>query len=85
MRMNLSHRIRRAAGTIGAAVLLSGVFATAASAVDVDILPDLVYGHKDGLAMTLDVIKPRTNANGAAIVYMVSGGWVSQWAPTRPT
>jgi acetyl esterase/lipase len=42
-----------------------------------------VYGHKDGLAMTLDVIKPKTGANGAAILYMVSGGWVSTWSPPQ--
>jgi acetyl esterase/lipase len=58
--------------------------AGAASALDVEILPDLVYGHKDGLAMTLDVLKP-ANANGAAILYMVSGGWVSRWSPPQQT
>src|SRR6478736_4131218 len=57
--------------------------AVRASAADVEILPDLVYGHKDGLAMTLDVIKPKTGANGAAILYMVSGGWVSTWSPPQ--
>jgi len=57
--------------------------AAAASSTDVEILPDLVYGHKDGLAMTLDVLKPATGANGAAILYMVSGGWVSRWAPPQ--
>ena len=45
------------------------------------ITPDVVYGHKDGLAMTFDVIKPKTDANGAAIIYMVSGGWVSTFTP----
>ena len=55
--------------------------AARATAADVEILPDLVYGHKDGMALTLDVLKPRTGANGAAIVYMVSGGWVSRWTP----
>jgi acetyl esterase/lipase len=59
------------------------LFAGMASALDVEILPDLVYGHKDGLAMTLDVLKPTAGANGAAILYMVSGGWVSRWAPPQ--
>jgi acetyl esterase/lipase len=69
---------------IGFAVLLSvGVTSRAVVAADVDILPDLVYGHKDGLAMTLDVLKPKSGANGAAILYMVSGGWVSRWAPPK--
>lgn len=43
---------------------------------------DVVYGHKDGLAMTLDVHHPEEGqANGAAILFMVSGGWFSRWAP----
>src|SRR5688572_14964795 len=67
---------------VGVAALLSlNVLATRAAAAEVEILPDLVYGHKDGLAMTLDVLKPKSGANGAAILYMVSGGWVSRWAP----
>jgi acetyl esterase/lipase len=76
-------RIRRAALPVVAALLICGGFASVASAVDVETLPDLVYGHKDGLAMTLDVIKPKVNANGAAIIYMVSGGWVSRWSPPQ--
>ncbi|MDX1385152.1 MAG: alpha/beta hydrolase [Thermoanaerobaculia bacterium] len=49
-----------------------------------DIEPDLVYGHKMGMALTLDVIKP-AQANGAAVLFMVSGGWVSRWAPPDRT
>jgi acetyl esterase/lipase len=44
------------------------------------ITPDVVYGHKDGLALTFDVYTP-PNANGAGVLFMVSGGWVSAWAP----
>ena len=43
--------------------------------------PDIVYGHKDGLALTMDHYRPKTEANGGAILFMVSGGWVSKWAP----
>lgn len=50
------------------------------SFADVNIKADVVYGHKDGLALVYDVIQP-DNANGAAIVYMVSGGWFSRWSP----
>jgi acetyl esterase/lipase len=46
----------------------------------VEIVPDVVYGHKDGMALTFDVFRP-ANPNGAAILYMVSGGWVSRWTP----
>jgi acetyl esterase/lipase len=47
----------------------------------VDIESDIVYGHKDGLAMTLDVFTPRTDANGAGVLFIVSGGWRSVWFP----
>jgi len=49
----------------------------------VEIIPDVVYGHKDGLALTFDVLKPKTNANGAAVIFMVSGGWVSTYSPPQ--
>lgn len=44
------------------------------------ITPDVVYGHKDGMALTLDVYTPQ-KANGAGVLFMVSGGWVSTWVP----
>lgn len=66
-----------------AAVAFSLLSASSAAAVDVEVLPDRIYGHKDGMALTLDVLKPKTAANGAAILYMVSGGWVSRWAPPQ--
>ena len=47
----------------------------------VQITPDVVYGHKFGLAMTYDVFRPVEAANGAGVVFMVSGGWYSRWAP----
>lgn len=50
-----------------------------ADAPPCDIKPDIVYGHKMGMALTFDVIKPKTSANGAGILFMVSGGWVSTW------
>jgi len=48
---------------------------------DVKIQADVVYGHKFGLALTLDVFQPQTNANGAGVLFMVSGGWYSNWQP----
>ena len=54
--------------------------AAAATAADVTITHDVIYGHHDGMALVYDVIKPK-NANGSAVLYMVSGGWVSRWAP----
>ncbi len=52
---------------------------------EVTITPDIVYGHKLGLAMTCDVFTPTENANGAAVLFMVSGGWYSNWAPPEQT
>ena len=51
--------------------------------VPVSITPDVVYGHKDGMALTFDVFKPKEKGNGLGLLFMVSGGWVSQW--TEPT
>jgi acetyl esterase/lipase len=48
---------------------------------DVTIKPDVVYGHKMGMALTFDVIQPKANANGAGVLFMMSGGWVSAWVP----
>jgi acetyl esterase/lipase len=47
----------------------------------VSITPDVVYGHKDGMALTFDVLRPASNANGAGVLFMVSGGWISTWTP----
>jgi len=49
------------------------------------IEPDIVYGHKDGLALSMDVYHPEGEANGAGVLFMVSGGWVSRWAPPEQT
>src|SRR5687767_15399365 len=38
---------------------------------------DVVYGRKHGVALTLDVFTPKKQANGAAAVFVVSGGWFS--------
>lgn len=46
---------------------------------DVKITPDVVYGHKFGMALTFDVYQPEKQANGAGVLFMVSGGWYSKW------
>ncbi len=50
-------------------------------ATDVDVIPDVVYGHKDGMALTFDVFKPKVHPNGAGVIFMVSGGWISPYVP----
>lgn len=47
------------------------------------VRPDVVYGHKDGMALTMDVIEPKQNRKGIALMFMVSGGWVSTWMPVE--
>jgi acetyl esterase/lipase len=37
----------------------------------------VVYGEKLGMALTMDVITPRANANGRGIIFVMSGGWYS--------
>lgn len=36
--------------------------------------PDVVYDHRDGIALVMDVIKPKKQ-NGIAVIYTISGGW----------
>ena len=43
------------------------------------IEPDVIYGRVDALAMTYDLLKPTAEPNGATVIFMVSGGWISRW------
>ena len=43
---------------------------------------DVVYGHKDGLALTFDVHRP-VRPNGAGVIAIVSGGWQSSVEMSR--
>lgn len=63
--------------------VVGSLFANSASAqsADYNIKPDVVYGHKDGMALTFDVFEPKSNAKGVGLLLMVSGGWVSAWSP----
>ena len=38
---------------------------------------DVIYARKHGTALTMDVFTPKKNANGAAAILVVSGGWSS--------
>jgi acetyl esterase/lipase len=66
------------------------VFALAISAAyadgEAENILDVVYGHKDGMALTYDVFKPnQENNNGTGLLFMVSGGWFSKWYPPVQT
>ena len=52
------------------------------AADEVKVQPDVVYGHKDGLALTFDVISP-AKPNGAGILWIQSGGWYSTWVDAK--
>ena len=65
-------------------VFIGVIFSTgllAAPLDAIDVKPDVVYGHKDGMALSYDVFKPQKNSNGVGLLFMISGGWVSQWTP----
>jgi acetyl esterase/lipase len=60
--------------------ILSSIASATRAEAPYSITPDVVYGHKAGMAMTFDVIRPEEQ-NGAAVLFMMSGGWVSFWVP----
>jgi acetyl esterase/lipase len=49
----------------------------------IDRTNGVVYGHRNGTPLTLDVIRPG-DPNGLAIAFMVSGGWKSKSAGEAP-
>lgn len=38
---------------------------------------EIIYGRKDGMALTMTMLKPAKNTNGKAIISVLSGNWVS--------
>lgn len=52
--------------------------ATLQGVVQAKVVADVIYGHKDGMALVYDVFLP-TQPTGAGVIYMVSGGWFSRW------
>ncbi|MFQ5705358.1 MAG: prolyl oligopeptidase family serine peptidase [Gemmatimonadales bacterium] len=77
------HRVPRVVSILAVLSVSVPVIARAQNG-DPSITPDVVYGHKDGMALTFDVYRPAGSGNGAGVLFMVSGGWVSHWfAPER--
>ncbi len=54
-----------------------------ASGQEANHIRDVVYGHKMGVALTFDVFKPE-KPNGIGVIWMVSGGWVSNHNSISP-
>ena len=59
------------------------IWAVNAQAQDANRLKDVVYAHKLGVALTMDVFKPQ-KPNGIGVIWMVSGGWVSNHDSINP-
>jgi acetyl esterase/lipase len=72
--MNLTRRVRFLVSAFAAVIVLAG--SSRAFAEENARIRDVVYGHKFGMALTLDVLKP-TKPNGAGVIFIVSGGFVS--------
>jgi len=53
-----------------------GIGPAPAPASQPSVTRDVVYGHKDGLALTFDIHRP-AHPNGAGVIAIVSGGWQS--------
>ncbi|MGH7226930.1 MAG: alpha/beta fold hydrolase [Gemmataceae bacterium] len=65
-------------------LLLTVDAARAQETLDFTRTRDVIYGRKDGLALTLDVIAPRAKANGLGLIFVVSRGWRSRPEDIRP-
>lgn len=76
-------RSAAASGLLLVGIVWGGLAGAAARADEPAIEADVVYGHKLGLAMTMDVYRPAQGANGAGVLFMVSGGWYSNWGPPQ--
>ena len=64
-------------------LVLTGNFCPAAESGDFTRRDDVIYGRKDGMALTMDVITPK-KANGAAVVWVISGGFFSAHEAINP-
>ena len=72
--------IRRSILAMLAALIL---FTGCANAQEPSHIKDVVYAHKLGVALTMDVFKP-AKPNGIGVIWMVSGGWVSNYDNINP-
>ena len=65
------------------AAALAAVLTVSSGPAQAEVVADVIYGHKDGMALVYDVFTP-ASPNGAGVVRMISGGWFSRWVdPAR--
>src|SRR4051812_2527447 len=59
---------------------------SAAAAQNFTRTEDVIYGRKYGTALTMDVFQPKdkAKANGAGVIFCVSGGWFSAKEAINP-
>src|SRR5262245_48985843 len=62
-----------------AAIVMACCAVSGFAAEGVRITPDIVYGHKDGMALTFDLLVPE-QPNGPTILFLRSGAWYSVWS-----
>jgi acetyl esterase/lipase len=58
-------------------VLFAAQFPLAHAAEPNYLRKEVIYGRKYGTALTMDVFTPKADANGAGVIWTVSGGWFS--------
>src|SRR4029079_16987511 len=75
--MNMTRRVRFLVSAFAAVIVLDR--SSLALGQQNARIRDGVYGHKFGMALTLDVLKP-AKPNGAGVIFMVSGGFNSDIA-----
>jgi acetyl esterase/lipase len=77
-----AHSMKRVIFCLSAVLFLGAGLLPGQATEDVKVEPDVVYGHKDGLALTFDVIRP-ARPNGAGVLWLQSGGWYSSWVDSK--
>ena len=69
-----SFEIKKSIIAILLSITLTNVFAQNGS--DIKIYPDVVYHHKDGMGLLMDIYVPKNN-NGKGVIFINSGGFQS--------
>lgn len=64
-------------------VLFTGSASAAENAAKFTRTADVIYGRKFGTALTLDAFQPAA-PNGAGVLFLMSGGWVSNYGTPNP-
>jgi acetyl esterase/lipase len=74
---------------LGAGLLLALCFYGAAAAQELKwesikyrAIEDIVYGQKDGMGLTMDVLIPETKPKNIGVIFIVSGSWKSSKSAT---